>query len=85
MIFFVLVEKHFVNKRKTFEKKLPVQICLEPNLVLSHCFLFFCFFLVFFARGGGGSGVKKIKVVQNGLKHILHILVLEFLKFNDIF
>ena len=40
------------------------------------------YYLIFSGYGGGvgGSGVKKIKVAQNDLKHIL---VLEFLRTDE--
>ena len=54
-------------------KKSLVLIYIKPNLVLSH-------FRWLWWRGGGGC--QKIKVAQNDPKHIL---VLEFLKSDEIF
>ena len=55
------------------KKNFWVLIYVKPNLVLSHFGGY---------GGGGGGGSQKIKVTQNGLKHIF---VLEFLRSNEIF
>ena len=83
---FVLVGQIFIKRIRKFFKK-------NVNKTLNKIFFFFLNpnwhqaksgVFSWWVVGGGGGGIwgKKIKIAQNGLKHVL---ILEFLKFNEIF
>ena len=70
---FLFWKHKFLTEETVRSKKFWVLnrlIYMKPNMVFSHFWWW------------GGLGVKEIKVVQNGVKHVF---VLQFLRSNDIF